>query len=181
MNIRLADLGDLNQLKQLELTNINDELSGAQQSYGLDGQVFAQMELQMLIEDHWIVIAEREGEIVGYVIAGHWSFFQTWPVYRKILSRLGEFSINGMIITKSNSCQYGPIWIEKTCRGQGIFEDLVGYLNMVIRPHFPCMLTFIAEDNMVSFAAHTNKAAMKVLDFFTFEDRDYYLLVMSTD
>jgi len=183
MNIRLAHPGDLNQLQQLEQTYLNDELSGSEQSYGLDGQAFGLAELEQLIAAYWIVVAEEEhgekGEIVGYVIAGGWPFFESWPVYRNVLRRLGDFSVNGSKITKVNSCQYGPIWIKKSCRGQGIFEALVNYLKLQVQPKYQFMLTFIAEDNLASFSAHTNKASMQVLDFFTFDDRDYYLLALA--
>ena len=183
MNIRLAHLGDLSQLQQLEQTNLNDELSGSEQSYGLDGQAFGSAELKLLISEHWIVVAEQDngenGEIVGYVIAGGWPFFESWPVYRNILRRLGDFGVDGSKITKANSCQYGPIWIKESCRGKGIFEAMVNYLKSQVQPKFQFMLTFIAEDNLASFSAHTNKASMQVLDFFTFDDRDYYLLALA--
>ena len=188
MNIRLARMGDLKQLVALERIHLNDELSDGAQAHALDGQAFGEAELRQLIESHWICVAERKldrldgqnGEIVGYVIAGAWSFFESWPVYRHILKRLKEFSLGGVKLTKSNSCQYGPIWIKKEYRGQGIFETLVSEIKTHAQAQFPFMLTFIAEDNMASFSAHTNKASMQVLDFFTFDDRDYYLLALST-
>ncbi|WP_299796120.1 GNAT family N-acetyltransferase [uncultured Shewanella sp.] len=184
MNIRLARPDDLKQLQRLEQTYLNDELSSSAQSQGLDGQSFGFKELERLIAEHWIVVAEQDnnegGEIVGYVIAGGWHFFESWPVYRNILRNMGDFSVNGTKLTKSNSCQYGPIWIKQSCRGQGIFEKLVNHLKLQVQPRFQFMLTFIAEDNLASFTAHTNKASMQVLDFFTFDERDYYLLALVT-
>lgn len=179
MEIRLACLGDVEQLHRLERHNLNDELGNESQSNGLIGQVFGAKELSHLIEKGWIVVAEDGQEIVAYVIAGPWAFFQTWPVYRHILKQLGQFKQDGVKLTKENSCQYGPIWIKKAYRGQGIFEQLVDTLKGHVRVKFPFMLTFIAEDNMASFSAHTNKASMQVLDFFTFDDRDYYLLALN--
>ncbi len=179
MEIRVAHLNDIEQLQRLERQNVNDELGNESQAHGLDGQTFGANELTHLIELGCIVIAEDRTEIVGYVIAGPWAFFQSWPVYRHILKQLGQFSVNGVKLTQTNSCQYGPIWIKKTYRGQGIFEQLVTMLKGRVSTQFPFMLTFIAEDNMASFSAHTNKASMQVLDFFTFDDRDYYLLVLN--
>ncbi|MFT5235105.1 MAG: hypothetical protein ACI8SK_000280 [Shewanella sp.] len=180
MEIRLAQLDDVEQLQRLESHNINDELGSESQDHGLDGQAFGANELTHLIEKGCIVIAQDSKEIVGYVIAGPWAFFQTWPVYRHILKQLGQFSVTGVKLTQINSCQYGPIWIKRAYRGQGIFEQLVTTLKGHISTQFSFMLTFIAEDNMASFSAHTNKASMQVLDFFTFDERDYYLLVLDT-
>ena len=180
MDIRLAHLDDIEQLQQLERHYLNDELTDASQSYGVEGQAFGAKELTLLVEKGWIVVAEDNRDIVGYVIAGPWSFFETWPVYRYILNRLGQFNLPNTKLTKTNCCQYGPIWIKKAYRGQGIFEKLVNTLKGQVSAKYPFMLTFIAEDNMASFSAHTNKASMQVLDFFTFDDRDYYLLVLPT-
>ncbi|MEC4728138.1 GNAT family N-acetyltransferase [Shewanella sp. D64] len=178
MEIRLAYLDDVEQLQRLECQNINDELGNESQASSFNGQVFDSKDLIHLIEKGWIVVAEDRQEIVAYVIAGPWSFFQTWPVYRHILKQLGQFSLKGVKLTQNNACQYGPIWIKQSYRGQGIFEQLVSTLKEHVSRQFPFMLTFIAEDNMASFSAHTNKASMQVLDFFTFDDRDYYLLAL---
>ncbi len=184
MNIRLAHQGDLKQLIELEQLHLNDELNDGSQS-SLDGQAFGKAELKQLIEQHWICVAEPDnavnGEIVGYVIAGSWSFFEAWPVYRNILKKLNQFSVGITQLTKQNSCQYGPIWIKREYRGQGLFESLVNGIKKQVKPRYPFMVTFIAEDNMVSFSAHTNKASMQVLDYISFDDRDYYLLAASTD
>lgn len=184
MNIRPAHQGDLQQLVDLEQMHLNDELNaGAQMS--LDGQAFGKAELKQLIDQHWICVAESDdttpSEIVGYVLAGTWSFFETWPVYRNIINKLHQFSLDNTQLTKKNSCQYGPIWIKQEYRGQGLFQLLVNGIKKQVNPEYRYMVTFIAEDNMASFSAHTNKASMQVLDFFSFDDRDYYLLAASTD
>ncbi len=188
MKIRLAHMGDLKQLVGLERLTLNDELNDQEQTNGLDGQAFGEPEIRLLIDSHWICVAERKVdcldekscEIVGYVIAGGWPFFESWPVYQHILKRLRKLSLDGVKLTKSNSCQYGPIWIKRDCRGQGIFEALVSEIKNQLQTKFRFMLTFIGEENMASFSAHTNKASMQVLDFFTFDGRDYYLLASST-
>lgn len=190
MNIRLAHIGDLKQLVELERKHLNDEINDDSQADALDGQVFGEKELKMLIERHWICVAEKEsddhfpghsGDILGYVIAGKWPFFESWPIYRNILRNITELSVSGRALSRSNSCQYGPIWIKKSCRGQGIFESLVNGIKAQVKSEFPFMLTFIAEDNLASFSAHTNKASMQVVDYFTFDERDYYLLAVESD
>ncbi|AQS37797.1 hypothetical protein Sps_02645 [Shewanella psychrophila] len=189
MNIRPAHIGDLEQLIELEKLHLNDELNDGSKAKTLDGQAFGKAELKELIENHWICIAEKNmakdsstetREIIGYVIAGRWTFFEAWPVYRRILKGLKELNVDGSQLSKGNSCQYGPIWIKKECRGQGIFEALVNGIKAQVKNEFSFMLTFIAEDNLASFTAHTKKASMVVLDYFTFDDRDYYLLALST-
>ncbi len=169
MQIRLATLDDVNALHRLEQRHSHEELSanGPVQQ----GQVFSKTELETLISQHWIVVAEYEQHIIGYVMAGSWAFFETWPIYTKVVKQLSSCGIN-----KQKSCQYGPIWIDKNYRGQGIFELLVAKLSTYVKSHFDFMCTFIAEENQRSYSAHTNKAGMQVVDYFSFHGRDYYLL-----
>ncbi|MCP3129785.1 GNAT family N-acetyltransferase [Shewanella sp. KJ2020] len=178
MKIRLATLQDIDLLVKFERKHLNDELASA--NMGLQGQAFSHSELTELVQHHWIVVAQLEQQIVGYVIAGRWGFFEHWPIYRTILNRLPQLDWHGPKITKANSCQYGPIWVQQAHRGQGVFEALVSEVRRQVAPHFNYMLTFIAEDNERSFAAHSGKAKMQVLDFFTVSARDYYLMVAET-
>ncbi len=180
MLIRLAQIDDVPVLSFLEKIQLEAELT-QRESGVMQGHTFSASDLTSLIEHHWIAVAELEGQIIGYVIAGGWSFFQKWPIYRRLLSRLEQHSINGLGLNQANSCQYGPIWISQKHRGTGIFQALVEYLKRCVKPKYPFMLTFIAEDNERSFAAHTQKAAMQVLDYFDFDGRDYYLLATTTD
>jgi len=178
VKIRLALPQDVDLLAMLEKKHLNDELASA--SMGLQGQAFSHGELSELVQHHWVVVALVEQQIVGYVIAGRWGFFEHWPIYRTLLNRLGQLDWDGPKLTKVNSCQYGPIWVQQAYRGQGIFEALVREIRRQVAPHFSYMLTFIAEDNERSFAAHSGKAQMQVVDFFTVSARDYYLMAAKT-
>ncbi|PKH56280.1 GNAT family N-acetyltransferase [Shewanella sp. Choline-02u-19] len=180
MNIRLATLEDVLPLAALEQSQLQDELSIEQRNSSLDGQSFSQADLTCLVTQHWVVVAELGGHIVGYVIAGRWAFFKQWPIYRNLLNRLSRIEYDKARLTEKNCCQYGPIWIATDYRGQGIFEALVKFVRKAVSKELPYMLTFIAEDNGASFAAHTRKGGMQVVDFISFDERDYYLLVLPT-
>lgn len=174
LQTRLATKQDVDTLAMLERQHLHDELRSG--GYQLEGQAFTRTELTLLVEKHWIVLAEMEQRIIGYVIAGHWSFFENWPIYRSLLKQLQRMNADRPRLTSQNSCQYGPIWIDSAHRGQGVFEALVAGIYREVAPRFDYMVTFIADENERSLAAHTRKANMQVTDFFTFADRDYYLL-----
>lgn len=169
-DIRLAGLQDLNTLVQLDKLHAGDEL-GSCATYGLTGQTFSTAQFQELIQHHWVVVATNNQQIIGYVIAAKWAFFNGVGIYRKMLNQLAKQGI-----TSKNSCQYGPVWIEKKCRSTGVFSLLIDFLAKQVSTEFSTMVTFIAESNEVSFAAHTAKANMEVIDYFEFERRDFYLL-----
>lgn len=178
--IRLATMQDVAALAALEQSQQQDELAIEQRNNSLAGQSFNQSDLTSLVKQHWVVVAELDGDIIGYVIAGRWSFFKQWPIYRNLLNRLPRIDYEKAKLTENNCCQYGPIWIASEHRGQGIFEALVQFVKKSVAKELPYMVTFIAEDNAGSFAAHTRKGGMQVIDFISFEERDYYLLVLPT-
>ncbi|WP_428611667.1 N-acetyltransferase family protein [Shewanella sp.] len=178
--IRQASAADLAAITALEASQWQAELAPEQRGELMSGQQFSAQSLSDLISDHYIVVAQHKGKIVGYVIAGSWAFFAAWPIYRRLLKNLTDHSLAGQPLSVDNSCQYGPIWIAPSYRGAGLFADMVAKLKALVKPQYSFMLTFIAEDNERSFAAHTHKAEMQVLDFFDFDDRGYYLLATST-
>ena len=173
MQIRQATTNDLPTLAQLERTHLNAELSS--NTSDMLGQGFNQNDLASFINDGWIIIAEVNNNIVGYVICADWKVFLRWPIYHAILRHL---KFNSPEYNQNNTCQYGPIWIDENFRGQGIFELLVQKVKQLSQQRYQTMLTFIAEDNQHSYFAHTKKVRMQVLDFFEFEDRGYYLLTL---
>lgn len=181
MNIRRAKIADIAALVALEQMHLQDELAADKRDNSFEGQSFSKADFTTLIGQHWVVVAEVDAEIIGYVIAGKWSFFKQWPIYRNLLNRLPKLDYERAKLTESNCCQYGPIWIAKQHRGQGIFEAMVAFLKKQVGSELSYMLTFIAEDNQGSFAAHTRKAGMQVVDYISFDGRDYYLLVLPTN
>ena len=88
MKIRLALPQDIDLLAMLEKKHLNDELASA--AMGLQGQAFSHSELTELVNNHWVVVAQVEQQIVGYVIAGRWGFFEHWLMYRSLLNRLPQ-------------------------------------------------------------------------------------------
>ncbi|WP_298772692.1 GNAT family N-acetyltransferase [uncultured Shewanella sp.] len=179
MKIRAAHATDISALAQLEQTYQQDELS-QNQATKLQGQSFNHNDLARLIEKEYLWVAEVESHIVAYVIAGSWAFFEHGPIYQMLLRRIQHMELESITLTKDNTCQYGPIWIHPSYRGKGLFNNLVNQIKQQVVKKYPYMITFISDENERSFAAHTQKAAMQVIDFFTFEDRDYYLLLSHT-
>ncbi|MDO6678318.1 GNAT family N-acetyltransferase [Shewanella sp. 4_MG-2023] len=177
VSYRLAQRDDAAEIAQLELTHMHDELGANGQE--MAGQHFSEPQITSLINQGWIMLACCDSKIIGYVIAGPWSLFKSWSIYQAILKRLPSIEMGYSRLSESNSCQYGPIWIHSNHRGQGIFEQLVSQLARHVGKKLPYMVTFIAEDNALSFAAHTRKASMEVVDYFGFQQRDYYLLVLA--
>ncbi|MCL1079005.1 GNAT family N-acetyltransferase [Parashewanella spongiae] len=174
MLIRQATLQDIPKIAQLERQHLSDELDG--DSATMTGQSYSANDLNKILNTGWIVVAEIDTRIIGYVIAGSWHFFTQFSIYKHIVKQLSNTGFNGVNLNESNSCQYGPIWIASIHRGQGIFEKLVDKVRQLSRKKYSHMVTFIAEANQHSYFAHTKKGQMQIIDFFDFDNQGYYLL-----
>jgi GNAT superfamily N-acetyltransferase len=176
---RKANLADVSQLVELERTHVNAELGQFDPS--LQGHALTAAQVTLLINQHWIMLALDNLQIVGYVIAAKWDFFAKQALYQKIIQKLPQLDIERdgvkLALTQTNSCQYGPIWIAEKYRGQGIFTHLVNHIADAVSSKVRYLVAYIAEDNNRSFRAHTQYADMQVVDFFSFQQRDFYLLV----
>ena len=102
-------------------------------------------------------------------------------MYQKIIQKLPSLETDQdglpLRINQENSLQYGPIWIAEPYRGQGIFVQLVNQLVLATKNKSRYLVAYIAEDNGRSFKAHTQYADMQVVDYFGFQQRDFYLLL----
>jgi len=176
---RKANLTDVPQLVELERQHVNAELSRHDPS--LQGQGLTPIQLTQLINQHWIILALDGANIIGYVIAAQWRFFAKQALYQKIIQKLPSLETDQdglpLRINQENSLQYGPIWIAEPYRGQGIFAQLVNQLVLATKNKSRYLVAYIAEDNGRSFKAHTQYADMQVVDYFGFQQRDFYLLL----
>jgi len=176
--IRKALLTDIAAIVQLERAHVDDELLGSNNQ--LHAHSLKKGEVSQLINQHWFLVAEEQGQIIGYVMAAKWSFLSAQPLYRHIIEKLKFAEFEGQALSTTNTCQYGPVWIQASKRGQGVFSALVTELKKQVCDTFPFMVTYVAADNARSLAAHQQKAAMIEIDQFCFEQRDYCLLATAT-
>lgn len=79
-----------------------------------------------------------------------------------------------------NSYQYGPICIDASVRGTGVFEKIFTASLLSMADRYPIMVTFINTINHRSYAAHTQKASMEMAGTFQYNNNNYYLLACLT-
>jgi hypothetical protein len=97
-----------------------------------------------------------------------------------MIERLEDYQLDGVTITKENSYQYGPICIDKSVRGTGLFEKVFFASLASMKDRFPIMATFINKINPRSYAAHTRKVHTTEAGTFQFNNNNYFLMSCST-
>lgn len=181
MITRRATNNDVEGILELQEKNLFENMSEPEKENGFVTTPFTTALLQELLDCHGLFIAESEGRILGYAMAASWDYFSQWPIFPFMMSRLSGFVFNGTSVSDQNSFQYGPICIDSTLRGTDAFPRLFDEMRRELTKRYPIGITFINKLNNRSYAAHTGKLGMVVIDEFEFSGRQYYGLAFETD
>lgn len=178
--VRIGNESDLEGILDLQSRNLLSKLSAAELAGGFVTTPFTPELLRQLIDGSGVFVADRDGEILGYLLAGDWTFFSQWGIFKVMIGRLPELRFQGREIAVDRSFQYGPICIDRSIRGSGIFIQLFDLMRASFAPNLPIGVTFINKLNQRSFAAHTRKLPLEIIDEFEFNSNSFYTLAFST-
>ena len=180
MITRIGSTQDICGIIALQKKNLYDNLAEHERKMGFVTTPFSEAQLAQLLTERGIFVAEDRGEIAGYAMAGTWEYFSQWPIFPHMVSRLGSLSFLGKRLLPEQSFQYGPVCIRSALRGSGLFPLLFEEMRLEFASRFPVGITFINCVNERSYAAHTRKLGMTVIDAFEFSDRSYLMLAFDT-
>jgi hypothetical protein len=181
MITRRATNNDVAGILELQEKNLFENLSESEKENGFVTTPFTTLLLQGLLDCHGLFVAESAGRILGYTMAASWDYFSQWPIFPFMMSRLSGFVFNGTSVSDQSSFQYGPICIDSTLRGTDAFPRLFDEMRRELTNRYPIGITFINKLNSRSYAAHTSKLGMLVIDEFEFSGRQYYGLAFETN
>ncbi len=136
---------------------------------------------RLIEEENGVTIAKEGNNVYAFALAASWDYWKEWPLFAYMIERLEDYQLNGVTITKENSYQYGPICIDKSVRGTGVFEKVFYASLASMKGRFPIMATFINKINPRSYAAHTRKVHTTEAGTFDFNNNNYFLMACPTD
>jgi hypothetical protein len=182
MIISLASLEDFDGIMALHRSYHTDFIKPEDRLDGFVTTNFTPEQLKALImEEQGVTIAKDDtGKVIAYATAASWNFWAPWPLFRHMIEKLPEYSLGGQVLSVSNSYQYGPVCIDKSVRGTGLFQQIFHASLASMRERYPIMATFINQINNRSYAAHTKKVPMTEIGTFQFNQNDYYMMACST-
>lgn len=178
--VRTAVESDISGILDLQAHNLYANLAPTELGDGFVMTPFTPDLLRLLLMQTGVFVAEDRGNIVGYLFAGDWDFFAQWEIFRVMRSRLPELTFQSREIPVEQSFQYGPICIDRSLRGSEVFPELFAKMRSSFAPKFPIGVTFINKFNQRSYAAHTRKLDLEIIDEFIFNDNSFYTLAFST-
>ncbi len=180
MITRIGVESDITGILELQSRNLYTNLSEAERAEGFVTTPFTMEQIQTLLSQTGVFVAEKQGMVVGYVLAGSWDFFSQWAIFPYMVSRFPQLKFQETQITVDNTFQYGPVCIDRSFRNSGVFLELFETMRLSLSARFPIGITFINKANPRSLAAHTRKLNLEIIDEFEFNDNFYYSLGFST-
>jgi hypothetical protein len=180
MIVRKATQSDTNGIIELQEKYLFTNIPENQRENGFVTTPFTIEQVEKIIALDGLFIAEADHIIIAYAFAGSWDYFSQWAIFPFMLSRLKQLHFRGEAVTPENSFQYGPICIEQSYRGSGLFQKLFEAMRTGMRSKYPIGITFINKINKRSYAAHTKKLKMSTIDEFEFNNNNYYGLAFPT-
>ena len=178
--VRIGTEDDISGILGLQSKNLYLNLSTAELADGFVTTPFTPELIGLLLKQAGVLVAESEGEIVAYLLAGDWEFFSQWEIFRVMIGRMSELKFQGGQINVQNSFQYGPICIDRSLRGSGLLAQLFAKMRSSFSPHYPIGVTFINKLNVRSFLAHTKKLKLEIIDEFELNGNSFYTLAFPT-
>lgn len=183
MIIKPACFEEIPGILTLLQANHVSNLSEAEKKNGFVTTNMTDRQLTALIEkESSVTIAkENDGKILAFAMAGSWAYWSEWPFFAYMIEKLPEFSLDGQQLTTENSYQYGPICIDPSVRGAGLFAKVFFASLASMKDRYPFMATFINQINPRSYAAHTRKVGMTEVGTFDFNQNHYWLMACRTN
>lgn len=181
MIYRLGTTADIDQVLLLQQKYLLINLPETNRSEGFVTTPFSVEQIKEIIDFGGFFVAESDKKIVAYVVVCSWDFFTRFPIFAYMASRFPHLSFEGSQIDTSTTFEYGPICIDSDYRNQGVFQNLFETMRLGMKDRFKAGVTFINKLNKRSFAAHTKKLNLKVIDEFSFNQHEFYTLGFWTD
>lgn len=182
ITLRVATINDVKEVLCLHYKYQIDSINEDDKADGFITTAFTEAHLTALIEnEQGLFVAIKNNKIVAYAMAASWGYWSQWPMFEYMVANLADATYLNQEITVDNSYQYGPVCVDKSVRGLGVFEKVFEFALFEMSKRYPIMVTFINKINPRSFQAHTRKTGLQVIKHFQFNNNQYYKLACHTN
>jgi hypothetical protein len=177
LELKVATLENVAEVLELHYEYQVDSIPEEDKKDGFITTAFTESHLKRLIEEEkGLFIAIKNNTIVAYAMSASWGFWCQWPMFQYMVENLNDSKLFGNELTINNSYQYGPVCVDKSVRGEGVFEEIFNFSLKKMSERYPLMVTFINKINPRSYEAHTRKVNLEVINEFSFNNNQYFKL-----
>jgi hypothetical protein len=179
IEFRRAVPADFSAILTLQSSNFIGHLRPEERGKGFLSAELTRDQLAEIGQDLALLVACRDGLILGYLCATTCDYGRRIPVVAAMLNTFGHVSFNSKPLSSYNSFVYGPGCIDRPARGRGILLGLFRRLLTEVEHAYEIGVALVAKDNRRSLEAHVNKLGMAAVGEFQFHDHGYVTLAFN--
>jgi len=163
----------------LQEANLAENLDAESREGGFLSARFKAEDFAAMANEAAVLVAEEEGQILGYVCSATVASSRTVPILAAMLAEFPALHFAGRPLTEQQVIIYGPVCVARHARGKGVFRALVDQLKATLAGRVETAVAFIANDNPRSLAAHVDGLGMALLGHYSFKDRNYAIIAFA--
>lgn len=180
MQIRLASPRDVPEMMALESRNFVGNLTAAERSAGFISVLHPQSWFESAVAAGGIHVAVTDDGCVSGFIAvtappPNPSDAES-PIIAAMLELAQTLHFNGKPIAQQRFALRGPVLIDRTARGRGLYSAFNSVAQQAYRERYDLAVLFVAADNARSMHTTTSKLGATSLAIFEVDSRQYHFM-----
>lgn len=177
MEFRRAVAADYPEIVELESQNLASALTQTEKEDGFLSGFFNAEQLAVMNDDLCIVVCLENQRLLGFLCAGTVEFNKTFGLPMAMITRYPQIRFQNKSLDSYLSYVSGPVCVQRTERGRGIFQGLYAKLFELLPREYELAATLISINNPRSLSAH-EKIGFERVDRFEQEERVFDTLAM---
>lgn len=183
MNIRLATKADTPALVDLEGRHFVGNLDESERAHGFISIRHVPAWFDAAIDDGGIHVAVGEdAHIAGFIAVTEPSTrtaATASPIVAAVLDLADTVEFHGRPLAQQRYAFRGPVLIDRTARGQGLYGRFNDVTRRAYRDRFDAAVLFVSADNPRSLHTTTTKLGAEVLGSFEADGRPFHFLAFA--
>ncbi len=178
--IRKAKQKDLTAIRRLQQDNLFSNIS--EKDKAKEGFVSLETDIPLLSEINnqiGIIVAEYNGKIIGYELPLPLPLAKKIPFLVPLVKRYMGLKFNGKPLLKYKAIIEGQICIGKPHKGKGVAEKMHKAFLELLRGKYELLVTEVSDLNLRSLRVHTQKLGLSVIEQYSADRRNWYILVQN--
>lgn len=183
MTIRLATRTDIPAIMELEARYYVGNLDDSARKEGFISILHTREWLEATVDDGGIHVADaQDGTVLGFIVVSpppqpHATGVSA--LMRAMTDMAQTISFGGRPITQQRYAVRGPVLIDRSARGQGLYSAFNAVTREAYRDRYDLGVLFVSADNPRSLHTTSTKLGAEDLGTFEVDSRQYHFMAFA--
>jgi hypothetical protein len=176
VDFRRGTEADYPAILALQAANFVGNLSPKDRAGGFLSAQFTPEQVDEIAGDLGIFVAEDRGTVVGWLCSIDPASARGSAIVTEFLRKFKEVRFRDTLLCDQRPFIYGPVAVDRAYRGRGTLRGLYEALLRELPGRFDVGVSFVAENNPHSLAAHVAGLGMEPVGRFEWNGNGFLIL-----